>query len=77
MSDPTSRRPKNTAAGTMPAGWRAPNRATTMPANPYPEVMFSMARWCTPVTSTAPAIPAKLPDRTMAITSELGTLIPA
>ena len=31
----TSRgRPKNTAAGTMPAGCRAPNSATTMPANP-------------------------------------------
>ena len=77
ISAPMRRSPKKKAAGGMSAGCRPAKRATTIPEKPYPEVMPSIARRWTPVSSTAPASPAKAPESSMAAMRLRWTRMPA
>ena len=73
---PTSRAAKAMAAKSTPRGWLEARRAMSTAVYPHSPEIPSRSFLCTPMTSTAPAIPARPPLKNAEMMMFLTTEIP-
>ena len=74
---PTCTAPNTKATAATPDGRISASAATMIPAKPYPLDRPGSSRVAVPVSSTAPASPAKAPDSTSAVSTLRCSEMPA